>query len=938
MPHEETVCDSFPLVHCKNTQVLIVGRIEIFPDEGQGVCVCLGGFLLSYARLTLHLVSLDVARLRQHSVESDADPDLTSKTYFYGLAWALSVRAPFYKAMERKYAHQLIAMILRLNDCIARPPLDAMSLLSDLVRLILPLLPKWPALASTLLSLVTLVGTMADYVLERERRLRASDELQISAAQLELLEKAYGFFRSVDLAFQFAIPKKAAWVTSESSEHILRYTGNTYAIIALSNLRSAVQMANDLQVSLPEDVRPEDLPQIITYGWKFQLLKKHIMDGRMEVRVSGMESMQTDLVNVYRQYVQHNPAGNNHPVIRYLVDLLRKSKIVDYIVGVGSHPQLISRSMNIVGFLIVTDQYTEEDTDTIWHTVTECQDPRTVTEVLRMLTRTFSLHPIYSDALVYICKKVNDLPLERFDSAMIEFCDQLLAQIRDKHSGQMPADIVPVQLCVRLIREEPSVSELSPEQRFSLQSFSSRQLSQFIALSIPEDDKTEIYRQCIRDISDMNEFTVGSIQALNALIPAYDTQDISRLAADFNFTELIIKELVHTCESLSSDADAVVSLRPRLQLLQRIIDRVPDTITPEMSEMLWTGIFASATISHQGRSMAWDVLSRVAARCLGRHNSLLERYLNDNLQLLSPETYTPDIQAFAEQAVGYEMQFRSPSLVQEGQVIDFAGMHRIWHFMLTAPPGTIEMKATNFMIGMYLDHPLIRTAPRSAVEATHISLVERSMTQLSRSAAKLKSFNDGMTSGEDEPMVVVPSDGEIRMEELNFSRSLLFLRQLLRGLRTRPQYSPLQSSPPQLPLRPEETNGEIIDLSYQAFSGSGQTRIRTLQIGDLCTARNLADKLVGLTGFSKFSTFSAGQRLDLLGNADMTLRDLKLKGTGLLIIRKQADSFDSTAMNTGGKQHSMTLVDAEVLKHFDELYEFLGLEEKLAKEVCIRQF
>ncbi|QSS63969.1 ubiquitin carboxyl-terminal hydrolase [Histoplasma capsulatum] len=640
-------------------------------------------------------------------------------------------------------------------------------------------------------------------------------------------------------------------------------------------------MTRDLGVDVPENAKQEEYPSIIHLGWKFQVLKRHITEGRMELRVYGMETMQADLVSVWRQHIQGNPAGVNYPIIQYLVKFLRDNKIVEYIVGVDSHPQLISRSGNVVGFLVVTSTYADNDTDIIWNTVTESQDPRTVAEVLGMLTRTFIMHQSGSNALIYLCTKLIELPLNRFDARMLEYSDCLLNAVRDKHSERMRSqpydhlhvDVVPCRL------------EFSIEQKTNLQKFASKQLSHLLTLGMDDNDKMEMYKKCIDDISEMNEFVVGSIQALNALIHPYDNLDIRRLALDFDFTRLIITELAHTFDTVSTDfSDPMVrnSLRPRIQMLLRIIEKVPETITPELSEILWSRVFMSKKI------------------------------------------------AFAEQAVSYEIRFDLPPDVNENEIITIPGMDRLWHFILTAPPGTIEMKSTNFAIDVYLDHELIRTAPRSAAEATHVALVDRCVSQLTAAASKCKAFTDGSTSGEDEPMVIVPSDGEVRAEELRFTRSLLFLRQLLQGLRMRPQYTPLQISPPESILREDEIIGEPIELSYQAFSGNSQTKIRTLKIGDLSTASELAEKLTRLTGFTSFSSFSCGQRLDLTAHAFQTLRDMKLAGSGLLMIRKNPDAFEASV---GGRRQSLTLVDSEVLKHFDDLYDLLSLEDKLSKEI-----
>ncbi|OAX82322.1 hypothetical protein ACJ72_03333, partial [Emergomyces africanus] len=915
-------------------------QIDFQPDEGQGPWKCLEEFSVVYGRLAIHMIRLDILTLKHHPNDADSAPDLLSKTYLPALGWILQVHdIPFYKIMERAYGAEVINSVARVHDQLTPAPVNLVKHLSEFSHLLLKALQSWVQLAGTFTSLLTVAHNIVDSGMER-RRHRADDELIASAELVGAVESIYTCFRSIDNEYQSSISKKSSWVTNDSSESVLRYVGVSYHNIAVLNNQLAMQMSRDLGVVVPENAKQEEVPAIIHLGWKFQALKRHITEGRMELRVYGMETMQADLVNVWRQHIQGNPAGINYPIIQYLVKFLRDNKIVEYIVGVDSHPQLISRSGNVVGFLVVTSTYTNYDTDIIWNTVTESQDPRTVAEVLGMLTRTFIMHQSGSNALIYLCTKLINLPLNRFDARMLEYSECLLNAVRDKHAERMRqlpyehphVNVVPHRLCVRLIRDATSISEFSVEQKTNLQKFASKQLSHLLSLGLDDNDKMEMYKQCINDISDMNEFAVGSIQALNALIPPYDTQDIRRLALEFDFTRLIITELAHTYDTLSADfSDSTVrnSLRPRIQLLLRIIEKVPETITPELSEVLWNHVFMSKTSGGCGRSLAWETLPKAAVRA-GKRNPFLECFLNVYLPRIPPEDYTLDILAFTEQAVSYEIRFDPPADVDENEIITIPGMDRIWHFILTSPPGTIEMKATTFAIDVYLDHILIRRAPRSAAEATHVALVDRCVSQLTAAATKCKSFTDGSTSGEDESMVIVPSDGEVRAEELRFTRSLLFLRQLLQGLRMRPQYTPPQVSPPEPVLNDNGINGDAIELSYQAFNGNSQTRIRTLKIGDLSTASELAERLTRLTGFTSFSSFSCGQRLDLVTNANMTLRDLKLAGSGLLIIRKNPDAFEASV---GGRRHSLTLVDSEVLKHFDDLYDLLSLEEKLSKEI-----
>lgn len=838
--------------------------------------------------------------------------------------------------MDRLYSPELGNLVARLNDQVAAPPFSALQRLSEFASRIVELLPRWPQLAPFLVAVVTITHSIVESGNER-KKFRADDALLDSSILAQTRTAGYALVRAIDDKYQEHISKKSQWVTSDTSESMLRYISLIYYSLSSQDADLASQIAQDLSISFPENAKVSDYPQIIHWGWKFSVLKKHIMEGRMELRVHGMETMQNDLVNLWRQHIQNNPSGIEYPITQYLVKFLRENKIVEYIVGVGSHPQLISRSGNIVGFLVVTSTYTDQDTDIIWHAVTESQDPRIVGEILSMLTRTFAMHQASSNALLYLCSKLLELPLDRFDARMVDFCEQLLHHVREKHSERsrhepldiMHVDAIPLRLCVRLIRETTALGGFSDEHKAFLQKFASTQLSLFLSIGLSASDKMDMYERCIQDIAEMNQYTVGSIQALNALLPAYDPHEIRKLALDFDLTRLVISELAHALEteqSNFSDSFSKNGLFSRIQLLNRLIDKVPDTLTPDLSDTLWDNILMSRSIVEQGRTALWDMLCKVTARC-GKRNPFIERCINEYIPKLSPEDFSQEILAFAEHTIGYEIRFNPPPIAGEGEIISIPGMDRIWHFILTAPPGTIETKATNYAIEVYLDHVLIRRAPRSAAEATHISLVDRCVEQLRAASAKLKSFSDGSASGEDEPMIIVAAEGEIRLEELRFSRSLLFLRQFLQGLRTRPQYSPPHLSPPELPERAGK--GEIIEVTYQCFNGGTASKMRTLRIGDLSTASELADRLVRLTGFSKFDTIYGGQKVDLLSAPHRTLRDLKLR-SGLLIVRKVGEGQDASIV---GRRQSLTAVDSEVLKHFDDLYDLLGLEDKLAREI-----
>ncbi|KKK18163.1 hypothetical protein ARAM_004521 [Aspergillus rambellii] len=892
----------------------LLRRVEEFhPDDSEGFWRCLEEFFLDFARLALHLIQLDTLLFSQFVEEPELQvTDLISRPYISSLGWFVQVGGiPFFRTMHRKFGPEIPSMVARICDRIIAPPLNSVQQLSEYTSCILALITRCPQLASLLALVLTVTQNLAESGAER-KKLDIDHDLVDSAAYEHAMERVHDLIRTVDKQYQAHITKKSPWVTSDISDSIIRPLSYVYLALCHKSPDIAWEIANDLSIPVPGDVPPEDLPFIVLYGWKFGVLKKHIMEGRMELRVHGIEAMQQDFVSVWRQYIHSSPVGVDNVVVQFLVKFLRENKIVEYIVGVESHPQLISRSSNIVGFLVVTGTYTDGDTDTIWRAVTESPDPRTVSEVLAMLVKTFHMHVPSSPALIYLCSKLVDLPLARFDARVVDFCEQLLHYIREKYHDRhrheildmAHVDVIPLRLCVRLIRESAAAEDLPLEHKALLQKFASSQLSSFMDVGLSDMDKMETYERCVQDISEMNQFTVGSIQALNALLPNHDSQEIRKLAMDFNLTFLVISEMAHVVDNNQTDfTDTFLrnGFLSRVQMLARLIDGVPDSITDELGTILWQQIFMSKSLVQQGRRALWDMLCGLT-RHSTKENPFIDHCIRDYFPKLSPaEDYFPE-------------------------VLSVPGMDRIWNLILTAPVGSIEADATVFAIEVYLDHNIIHRSPRSAVEATHMALVDRCVDQLKSAASKLKSYSHETTSDAGESMVVEASEDEVRTEELRFSRSLVFLRQFLQGLRTRPRYSPPQNSPPELPTRP--LKGEPINIRYQAFDGGSHSKVRSLQIGDLSTASEFVETLVKVTGFSKLKTIYGGRGVDLLEKGSQTLRELKL-GSGLLIVRRDPNSREVAEW----KRQSLTSVDAEVLKHFDDLYDLLGLDDHLAREI-----
>ncbi|KAJ5770638.1 uncharacterized protein N7511_002689 [Penicillium nucicola] len=887
-------------------------------DNNDDPLVFLEELLLDYARLVFHFVHIDTQSLSLIQADEDLEGvPITSRRYLAGFPWLLHVsNLPLYRTMDAQCRIDMHQFLLSVKDDIAQPPFNASRQLLDYAAIVLSLVPTQPTLVQHLPQIMMCINTLLGVDLDQTWT-GVSDSTADSASASPGLQDFFNTTRALATQHEKYVTKKSPLATSDVSDNLIRSVFRAYNFICSADDQFVDQLSKNLGLEFPADLPEPHRVMAVTWAWKFDAMKKHLMEGRMELRVHGVETMQSDLVSIWTQNTTATSSDSAIVLMRYLVKLLRDHKILDYLVGIDSHPQLLARTSNIFGFLIMTDTYTDADSDMIWKTITESQDDRTVSEVIKMLSRTLPIHSCRSAPLLYVCSKLLELPLERFDSRIMELCDELVPRMRERPPDRgepelAHVDAVPLKLCVRLIREGSGASHIAIDQREFMQSFGSEQLGQFMKAGLNELDKVETYERCIQDIADMNSSSAGSIQVLNALVPFDDAPEIWKLANDFDLTRLVIKELHNFVNKDQREREGLAfghGFPSRVEILRRLIDMAPETITSDLGNMLWNEVLLSKNLTLEERQMIWRTMVDVANRSV-QENTFLERCIHEYLPSLLPVDYSHEVLWFAQQSLNYQIQVNMPPTAGEDEVISILGMDRIWNFILTAPPNTIEGDAIKFAINVYLDHGIIRRAPRSAIEATHIALVGRCVDQLKSAAAALRPSSNGTPTGDSsmESFTAFPP-----------SIAAWIARQAA------VQLSPWHS--PRIPERP--LKGEPISIQYQCFGGNSSTKIDTMQIGSLSTAAELVERLVQLSRFSKLTTIIGGQKVELLQDPNALVQNLKLP-SGLLIVRKAPNAHE---LPWAGRSQSLTSVDSEVLKHFDEFYDLLELKDHLARQI-----
>ncbi|KAI9830076.1 MAG: hypothetical protein M1826_005069 [Phylliscum demangeonii] len=902
-----------------------------------------------FVQLAVHLIRADINTLQTTEVSSQ-EPELVSVRYQTMLYWILfgsnATEVPLYRLLQEYHAFDLDRFSAHLARLVLTDTTRPLELLTTFADLVLIRIPRCPRLNKTLLTSFWISQRLVAIANERCTTL-GPDAETIPHLWRCLPTEAAAFARDFDAQLRVLIEKQAN-LTREFVKDLGCYLYPLLGEVALAGVEVASALLREKEVDVPPEVDPDQLSPLVARAWKFSFLLKCLVSGRMETRVQALDIMSTDLVETFKM---HNNSRASQALMRMQADFIIAHQLVEYLVGVDSHIQLAERATNIPGFLVVTHLFTDRHSDAIWHVVRTNQDPRFVAAILRMLRGCFNIAQY--PTLLYLCQKLNEVPLASFDAAIIEFATALLAALREKFRvvSSSRLDMPPYDLCIKLIRQATASPADPVDGPSSIAHFALRELHELLFLGPSAEDRRSFYLECLQDIIQKDACSTGSICVINAFLQPTHTaseasDELDALTREFNLTRLLIEETAHTLGRKSPRLalpNAEIILSSRLDLLGRIITWAPSTIDEGLGERLWKCIAENEALSAAQRDLGWGMLGAVTARLRAR-NVFIDQCVDVHLPHLQPQFFTPGVLSMAQQIIQYEHRVAPRRPPSEHEIIQISGSDLVWRIILTAPDRTIEEPAIKYLVGQYLDAAIVRDAPQSSVEATHLALVDRCVCQLTSAAAKLKAFGEGTMSGEDEPMVIVATDAEMKAEELRFGRSLMLLREILHGMRERPHYSPRvpRAAPTgATPAASHAADGVVVRLRYQAFpKDARQQALTELEINDLETGKTLKHRLSEATGFAHFRTISGGREVDLDGQAAQIVRDLQIGSQPLMITERPKPNPnphpepDATPNLPPNAAHAhLSYVEVELLKHFDELYGLLALEEKLAEQI-----
>ncbi|KAI0405732.1 hypothetical protein F4802DRAFT_169466 [Xylaria palmicola] len=882
--------------------------------------------LALFAKLTAFLLTLDTDNLSQNVISEETFAGLMSPPYLRTLSGLPHPEEPFFVNGVERNPHPLHPLEVFQSSFDA-----SMATIVSFIEFHAAAVSQFPRIVmENLISSCYIVHAILRESSDK-RTYPAGVPSNILERSRDTLALGYKSFILLSGVIDTVMEKSINALSQENATSVLFYLSEILKYSLQGDNLETMQRIRQYSQEHPQ-VRPPYVCETMALEWRFEIYCNLIRSRQMQLRVSAATSMCEDLVTQWKRYQerQHEPpqaALSYFEYLQYLSDYITRTGIVDYILGPTCHPEITITSGNIIGFLGVTKTYTTAQTDLMWQTLTSTQDPRIAEALVKMMVKvTLLLQPT---DLLFFLEKFQNVPIDSFTPIMRELFDNV-TDLLIKATTAQSTPTASYDVCVRLLRESSVFTAQGSIAYPDIYQFAQLKLKRLLTAGCSGDDRENIVLTCLNDVASKSETSSGSLQVLAIL--ASNHVALQSLIDEHNFIQLLVDDLEAAVQSAKSLGVAKVYSNPlcqaRRKFISTIIAQFGSSIDTQLGQRLWDYLVGGKAVSQDDRNMAWDDLHASLQR-----RRLDNRFLMDCMRVflpdLPPSCYCAGSLAFVKEVVVPVANNNNNLILDEEKSVESPDLELLWQMILNAPDQAIADGAIFLLVNdVYVNGSVILSYPLQRARKVHFSLVHRCLAQLKSAAQKLKAFSDGTTSNDDEPIVIVATDDQYLQQQLRFARTLQVLTTLLSTLRTKsnfaaPDLRSLMSS------TPNPINGDLADLKYQSFDGDEHTEMKSLRIGLKNSAASLLASLREATGFESYRLYYRGAALTP-SEADIckSLEELNIK-SGLILVKRELDLASSPVRIKPGASP----LDIEILGHFNDLWEYLSMEEKLARQI-----
>ncbi|KAM5382676.1 hypothetical protein ACJZ2D_002466 [Fusarium nematophilum] len=884
-------------------------------------------FFAGFARLTTWFITLDLLTLQEFlsapAIQNRRVPDLLSPAYLHQLHFLTQPQL-----VDDQVGHPELSSP-QLNDAsflvreFQESQGGSLSCLFQLAKSLVDLVPNFPRLTD---DLAPICQVASDIMTDAAFSLCIPDAALIAKQRLEV---GHSLCDLVSEALETTIEKRPTQLNIDNVSASVRALTEMIKMSLQGDHEAAIQLLREHQDAYPKLPHSYTI-EAIAWERRFGILIKLIRSSQMQLRVLGVTTMCGDLVSCWKRHCDNGDDGSaTH--LNHLAEFLLRTGLIEYILGSNCHPEITLEGANIIGFLVVTKMYREEHINLVWQGITSGQDTRAADALTRMVASIANLFDY--DGLLYFCEKFQTLPVDGFTPAIRLLWDNVMRNMVARSSVDRPTlSFHPYNLCLRLLRDSSICTSRSPVAHPEMQHAAMQKFKELLAYGPDPDGRQQLYLSCIKDVANKSATTLGSLWCLSMAIRPAVSMELRVLTEEHDLTRLIVDELEHAIKAAQAAGVQTVLWglinQPRKEFIANIIQLEPQTVNNHLGLRLWDMLVGPRSLSLEDRRAGWAILNNLNRKS-NTVNPFLQTCLSHYLPTLPSAYFCDGMLDFLRAEILPRLNEKADLALDDQEMVSESGIEQLWRLILEAEDGNlVDRSVRTLAVEIYIESRHIATNPLQRTRLIHLALVNRCLQQLKDAARRIKASNEGTTSGDDEPMVIVATEEQSQQQERIFIRSLRLLRYILEAH----QSKPLLAAPDMrtlIPQTPYEVQGDSAELKYQSFDGDQQTDVKPLLIGKLNTAASLLASLRQETGFENYRVYYRGR--PFIPNEHeicKSLEDLRVHDGLILVKREETGPTPSGRVKPGA-----SLLEVEISAHFDEIWEYLSMEEVLAQEI-----
>ncbi|KAF2215423.1 hypothetical protein CERZMDRAFT_94833 [Cercospora zeae-maydis SCOH1-5] len=665
---------------------------------------------------------------------------------------------------------------------------------------------------------------------------------------------------------------------------------------------------DDGLLALVEDMsedNEETLKALIVTSWALQAYRSYIFSEIMDVRSNGLTLLSARLRQIFHGYKVAD-GGIDHPMPQYASRFLRTNEVTKYIFGPDSHASLVKHSQDVIGFLAVTNAYTEFETDIIWNSCTnsvEGEFAKAAFLVLTDVTKYLGL-----DSLLYLAKKYTTTEPIKLGQDAVESLTELFQKVQLKadsesdSSQRLATAFISIDIMMRVdaTSRTPMSAQLKQTAKLELYRFTQSPQSE-------AQDRVEIFRRCVPHIRESTRHATTCIEIMVMFLhddkSGEEVQELlSLLSIDAAVNEMVCYVSGHRIPSTVQFQEYdVVAMDVRLELLLRLLECAGAMPDDGLAKLIFNHTVGDLAIcNNDARDRAWRAFSRATPVA----RQLLLHWLRVEVMDLSPQYTTQALLDFLCQKFERMLQ-RERADEEFSQILDLTDWMKLvqvaespWHVSATAR-GLI----CHILFVLAENH-----VSKPWILACHTKFAERQIRRACERATSVSLHNN-------EGVADVVGKIVLLQSVLNSSK----------------QHAALYDSTEDADVR---LDGEAQDSTLQytlEIQGVGRhhPRIVTVRANAETKVSELVSRLPEITGAPCHRMIVAGHEIAFESRADSLLSDLGVQSAGVIAISpKHNISSDVCKVLT-----CTGAIEQQILEHHDELEELLDAARPIAAKV-----